>query len=122
MIRASWGEAVDRPAMGAFQIGFQSRGARLAMAVSQSLPAGRIVHAFQRDLIKDTVGMICDLYQKLDLDFTAAYREHLTRRVASREKPSHAYDMADYGLSVAGIRAAFKDYTDHYHVPLEEIP
>lgn len=119
MIRDGWGEALDRPGVGAFQLGFQSRGAQIAMTAEKGLPAGRVVHAFQRDLIKDTVGTIADMYARLDLAFTDSYREHLTRRVANRDKPSHAYDMGDYGLSVPQIRAAFSDYTDHYGVPLE---
>lgn len=119
MIRISFGENLDKPAVGAMQTEFQATGARLAMEAEATMVKDRIVHVFQRDLVRDTVGVIENAYRQLDLEFSEDYREHLTRRVANREKPSHTYKMEDYGLSVEGIRTAFQSYTDRYQVPLE---
>ena len=105
--------------MGRAQTELQALGARLAMEAEASLGEGRIVHIHQRDLVRDTVGALEAAYARLGLKFSDAYRQHLTRRVAEREKPSHAYDMADYGLTVPGLRAAFRFYTEMYNIPLE---
>ena len=118
-IRRGWGEDVDKKALGRMQLAFQSEGARLAMAMDARLPKARIVHAFQRDLVRDTVGTIAQAYDALGLPFTDSYREHLTRRVETRDKPSHAYTLEEFGLTRDAIRDAFKDYTDHYGIPLE---
>ncbi len=121
MIRVSMGEPLDRLTVGPAQVAFQSQGARLAMAVEKTLPPGRVVHVFQRDLVRDTVGAIEAAYARLDLPFTDAYRAHLTRRVAVREKPSHAYTLEEYGLTAPMIRSAFSEYLDRYGVPLENV-
>ncbi len=119
LIRKMMGEDVDRRAIGELQIQFQSEGARLASAVDGRFPEGRIVHVYQRDLGQDTVATIAKMYREVGLDFSDAYRAHLERRIAIREKPSHSYTMEDYGLTVPMIRAQFKAYTDKYNVPLE---
>jgi hypothetical protein len=119
MVRTNLGEMVDRSAMGAMQTDFQSTGAQIAMAAEDALTTNRIVHVFQRDLVGDTVGTIEAIYRKLGLEFSEAYRAHLSARVKSREKPSHSYRMEDFGLDVTSIRHKFMFYTDRYSVPLE---
>ncbi len=121
MIRVNFGDPLDRKTVGPAQIAFQTRGTQLCMAVEQGLPAGRVVHMFQKDLARDTVGAIEAAYGKLGIPFTEDYRRHLTRRVEVRERPSHAYTLEEYGLTVDMIRTAFKDYLNCYGVPLEAV-
>ncbi len=32
---------------------------------------------------------------------------------------SHSYDLAEYGLSVDGVRERFRDYIERYEIPVK---
>jgi hypothetical protein len=63
--------------------------------------------------VTDPVGTVALIYETFDIPWSDAARaevERLDRE--SREgprRPSHRYDLADYGLTEAEVRAAFAD-------------
>jgi hypothetical protein len=69
---------------------------------------------------KDPVQAIQKLYEFLGEEFTAEARSNMQewRANTPREKQgTHAYDPADFGLSVAGLRERFRFYTERFQVP-----
>ena len=59
----------------------------------------------------------------LGLPFTAAFAEAIGDYLAKKPRDrfgKHRYAAEDYGLSTAGIREAFRFYTDHYGIALED--
>ncbi|WP_232681023.1 sulfotransferase [Nocardioides sp. R-C-SC26] len=64
-----------------------------------------------RDLLADPLGTVRGLYDQFGLDFTADAEAAVTEiDRESKEgaaKPSHRYDLADYGLTEDEVRSAF---------------
>jgi hypothetical protein len=121
-IRAAGGEVVDRAALGRMQIDFQAQGVRRAMIARERIGANRFVDVYQGALSGDALGSIRTLYDKLGLPFHDAFAEHLRRRLAGRPRGQHGrhgYTLAEFGLTLGDIRAAFHDYVDAFDVPLE---
>ncbi|MCD4524201.1 sulfotransferase [Nocardioides sp. cx-173] len=63
------------------------------------------------DLVSDPLGTMRGVYERFDLDWTpqaeAAITEIDRESRSGSAKPSHRYDLADYGLAEAEVRRAF---------------
>ncbi|MCW2854257.1 MAG: hypothetical protein JWM84_3921 [Nocardioides sp.] len=66
--------------------------------------------AFQ-DLVTDPLGTMRGVYEQLALGWTPEAEQAITEidreSRSGSAKPSHSYDLADYGLTEADVRAAF---------------
>ena len=64
------------------------------------------------DLVKDPLGTMRGVYERFGLDCTpeaeAAIAEIDRESRSGSAKPSHSYDLADYGLSESEVRRAFE--------------
>ena len=64
-----------------------------------------------REFVGDPVGTTKAIYERFGLEWTTAVDEAVTALdTESRQggrKPSHSYDLADYGLTEDEVRAAF---------------
>jgi|KBSSwiStaDraftv2_1062776.scaffolds.fasta_scaffold07310_5 hypothetical protein len=120
-IREAGGEAVDKLSLGPRILGYLAEAVRRAMRdrAALSLP---IVDLYNRDVGRDPVATIGDLYGRLGLPFTRSFEDHLRRRIAERPRGGfgqHRYALEAFGLTTADVRAQFLEYTETYQAPLE---
>jgi hypothetical protein len=87
------------------------------------IPSAQIADLHFRDLMQHPVRAVEEVYAALGLPFSGrfadAIRDYLARKPRDR-LGKHRYRAQDYGLSNDGIRDAFRFYTDHYRVALED--
>jgi hypothetical protein len=91
-----------------------------AMESRKRYPADRFVDVWFRDALKDPVGEIERAYGVFGIEMTEAARAAMEqwRLDHPRDKrPPHEYRLADYGLTEAGIKAAFAAYREQYIEP-----
>jgi hypothetical protein len=121
-IRVSSGETIDKPALGAMQLGFQSEGVRRAMNARKKIGDEHFVDVTQSELGRDMIGTIERVCQQLQLPFTDDYRAHLVARLANRprgEHGAHLYTLEEFGLKSTEIHHAFSAYMNRFAIPAE---
>jgi hypothetical protein len=123
-LREKQGRAeIDKSEIGSTQLTFQFEGARRAMAARDRMDESRFFDVYQTDLSHDLVGAIRGLYNRLGMEFTDAYSEHLALRMT--EKPrgrhgKHSYSMAEFGVGKETVLATFKPYIDRFNISVAE--
>jgi hypothetical protein len=63
------------------------------------------------------------LYARFDEPFTPEAEAAMTRLLAEQPQGKHGkhvYNLAEFGLTEAGVRAHFKDYCDRYRIPVRD--
>ena len=74
-------------------------------------PAEQFIDLDYQEFVSDPVGTTKRIYETFDIEWTPAVDEAVTKLDAeSRQggrRPSHRYDLADYGLTEDEVRAAF---------------
>jgi len=86
------------------------------------IPVDQITDVVYKDLVKDPVGVIEQLYAAWGLPVTPSFRSALDTYLAARhnERTSgHDYSFADTGLDLATHRALVKAYQERFGVPSE---
>jgi hypothetical protein len=86
------------------------------------IPVDQITDVVYKDLVKDPVGVIEQLYAAWGLPVTPAFRSALDTYLAARhnERTSgHDYSFADTGLDLATHRALVTAYQQRFGVPSE---
>ncbi len=119
LIRSQTLDHLDKPALMQWVLAFQSEGVRRGLAARARVGEHRFVDVTQRELARDTIGVIRDLYEKLGQPFTPEYEAHLKHRMANRPRAQHGkheYDPAEYGASPEEIRSHFKDYLERFDI------
>jgi hypothetical protein len=74
-------------------------------------PDEQFIDLDYREFVADPVGTTKDIYATFGLEWTAGVDEAVTEldnesRQGGR-RPSHEYDLADYGVTADEVRAAF---------------
>jgi len=120
-VREGMAPVQDKARYGRFMLDFLSESVRRAMRDrdAHGLP---IVDIYNRDVARDPVASIADLYGKLGIEFTAAFEGRLKDRIANRPRGQfgrHSYALEDFGLTAGEVRERFRTYTDRFQVPLE---
>jgi len=121
MLRLNAGEQVDKIELGRTKLAVLADGVRRAMAARDRIGDSRFADVYQRELVEDTPGVVERLYARLGLPFSDAYRARLTNRVTERSDQlagkAHRHELADFGLSLGGIRREFGDYIERFKPP-----
>jgi hypothetical protein len=89
---------------------------------SGAIPAEQITDVHFQDLMKDPVGTVERMYDRLGLPFDGSFADAIRDYLRAKPRHSfgkHAYCAEDHGLTNAGIRDTFRFYTDHYDIALE---
>lgn len=64
-----------------------------------------------REFVQDPVGTVGSIYEAFDIDWTDAARSEVVRidseSRTGKARPSHRYDLSDYGLTEERVREAF---------------
>ncbi len=114
----SWSSDRDDPQeLGSEQLDSWSEAVRRAMDFRGRIGENRFADVTFADLQRDPLAALQSAYQTLDLDFTAATRSSI-QDWAANHKPgargSHDYELSDYGLTPARVRASFERYLEAY--------
>jgi hypothetical protein len=110
----SWSsDRKDPTELGAEQLAWWVEGIGRAMDFRTRLGDDRFVDVSFADLQADPVNTVAKSYERLGLTFSAEARASV-RHWAEEHRPghrgTHAYDLADYGLTPDQVREAFSDY------------
>lgn len=87
-----------------------------------ALPDERFVDLRYHDLMRDPIGTIAALYDRLGLALREPARRAMLEHLAARPQGAHGphrYALADFGLEAGPLREAFRFYTEHYGIPEE---
>jgi Sulfotransferase family len=72
------------------------------------------------DQVGDPIGTMKRLYARFDEPLTVEAEAEMQRTLDANPQGKHgkhSYDLADYGLTRAGIHAHFKEYTEQFNIP-----
>ena len=75
------------------------------------------------DTVRDPLGVVGGIYDRFGEPLTRQAEAAMQGYLANNPKGkhgSHSYDLAEYGLSVAGVRARFGDYIERYKIPVRD--
>jgi hypothetical protein len=124
ILRSSRANSVDVKLLGQLVVNGYSGSLRKVIdeRASGAIPAGQIVDVHFQALMADPVETVEGIYAGFGLPFDGGLADAI--RDYLRKKPqghfgTHRYRAEDYGLTDAGIREAFRFYTDHYGIALE---
>jgi len=87
-------------------------------------PEHPVLDVAYADLARDPLGTLTSVYDGLGLEpgpgAFAAVERHLAEH-PRREFGSHSYDVGEFGLTDAGVRARFRGYSERYDVEPEAL-
>jgi hypothetical protein len=114
---------IDKHEIGAQQLRFQWEAVSRALAARGRIGEHRFTDVRQADLRADVVATISDLYARLGMEMTDAYRRKLKNRI--KEKPSgrfgrHDHQLAEFGLTEAMIEELYAPYISRFHASTED--
>ena len=102
---------VDKHRLGAQSLRLWRTHARRAVQVRRSRPELHVVDVDYEELVTDPMGTVTRVYAEAALPWTldtrAAVQAEIDRRPAGRHG-KHAYSLAEFGLTEAGVREAFR--------------
>jgi hypothetical protein len=85
--------------------------------------SSRLVHVDYYRLVDAPEAVMPDVFEAIDLDWTADVEERIREWRAANPKGNrgtHEYRLDDYGLDRATVAEAFADYTDRFDIPSED--
>jgi hypothetical protein len=109
--------SVDRMQVGRRQLALWAEGIRRFLAVRDEIGEDRFVDVRNDDVVRRPVETFERIYDHLAMPLGPELRSRLedyNRRNAPSSAGSHSYTSEEYGLTDAGIRAAFRDYGERF--------
>ena len=122
-IRAMQCEHIDPLQLGREQLALWSEGTRRALEFRSSVGKTNFVDVFLADMVKRPLETVAKIYDRFDLPFTAEAERRMRAWSHSHGLHRHgsvSYTLAEFGLDRDKIREAFRSYTDHFSIPLED--
>jgi len=122
IVRGMQTDRVDAHELGREQLALWSEGVRRALAFRRRTSDARFADVFMYDLVARPIETVAAVYARIGLPFTAAAERAM--RAWSAEHPQHKhgalpYTLDEFGLRLAEVRDAFRDYTQHFAIRLE---
>jgi len=97
--------------IGSTQLGMLERSWRAFTEARQRYDAAQFVDVDYREFVTDPVGTVAGIYGAFGIPWSDAARAEVARIDAEsrtgQARPSHRYDLADYGLTEDQVRATF---------------
>lgn len=97
--------------IGRTQLGMLQRSWRTFSEARKRYDAAQFVDVDYREFVGDPVGTVAGIYDAFGITWSDAARAEVARIDAEsrsgKARPSHRYDLADYGLTEEQVRAAF---------------
>jgi hypothetical protein len=122
IVRRMQTDHVDVHELGREQLALWSEGVRRALAFRRKAGEARFADVFMDDLVARPIETVGALYDRIDLPFTAGAESAM--RAWSSDHRQHKYGavpytLEEFGLATDQVRAAFRDYTQHFALRLE---
>jgi hypothetical protein len=114
--------AVDRHAIGKWQLDMWSSMVETAMSVRATSPAAQFYDFSFHELVTDPIAAIKRMYEHFGFDFTAEAGRCMQAWHAENPQGKHGghhYAPKDFGLSDGEIGERFAPYMRHFHVAQE---
>jgi hypothetical protein len=102
-----WSELFRGPVLGRAQLELWSRGLRRFAADRARHDPAHFIDVDYDDFVSDPLGTVAAIYDRLGTPLTPSARAAMTALQAGGKRPSHRYDLADFGLTTAEVDAAF---------------
>ncbi len=122
-VRAIYSDDVDLKGIGtSFADTFEVMIAR-ANAFKAKHGADAIHDVQYTDTVRDPLSVVRGIYQRFDIEFTPAIEAAMQAYLDANPKGkhgSHAYDLAEFGLSKEAVRERFKGYIKDYAIPVKD--
>lgn len=123
IVRRTQTDSVDLHELGREQLALWSEAVRRGLAFRKAAGEARFADVFMDDLVRDPIATVASLYERTGLPFTAAAESAM--RAWSADHPQHKhgampYTLEEFGLSLDEVRDAFRDYTRHFDLRLED--
>lgn len=122
-VRQMFSDEVDLKGIGeSFMDTFEIMIAR-ANAFKAKHGANAILDVQYADNMRDPMGVVRRIYEHFDEPLTAEAETAMQAYLAANQQGKHGkhtYDLAEYGLSVGGVRERFKDYIESYAIPVKD--
>ena len=122
IIRGLCSEQGDLHSLGRAELALWSEAMRRGLAFRRRVGERAFADVFMDDLVARPVETVARVYDRFALPLTAAAEQAM--RVWLAENPQHKhgaprYTLEEFGLSLDAVRAAFREYTQHFSVRLE---
>lgn len=108
-----WSNSFVGPTIGTDALETWSRGLRQFNSVRAEHNPAQFYDCDYFDLIRDPIGTVETIYSHFGIDFTENARAAIIRTDEDSKRgpraPKHTYDLADYGLTEAQVKDAFKN-------------
>ncbi len=115
-------ERVDLEAAGAYWSDRLERMLRRCAEERSVLPGGQTIDVHFDEFMRDDMAMVERIYDLAGQPFDEQARSSMSAFMAEHPRGKHGtveYDLAQFGLDPAELRAALAFYTDHFGVTLE---
>lgn len=114
---------VDRKLLGAEQVDQWAVGLeRMEAFRARTSAPNEIVDIYYRDLVRDPLAVVEQIYSAFGIDLSAAARQAMEGFMARNQQGKHGkhdYAAADYGLEPAALRDRFADYIARRAIPVK---
>jgi hypothetical protein len=102
-----WSSLFRGPVLGKAQLELWSRGLRQFASDRARHDQAHFIDVQYDDFVADPIGTVEAIYHRLGVSLGAEARAAMSSLQAEGRRPSHRYDLADFGLTAAQVDAAF---------------
>ncbi len=123
VIRALCSEHVDLHALGRAELALWSEAMRRGLAFRRRVGDDAFADVFMDDVVARPIETVAGVYDHFGLPFTAPAEAAMRAWSAANPQHKHGaprYTLAEFGLTLGEVRAAVRDYTQHFSIRFEE--
>ncbi|WP_433833888.1 sulfotransferase family protein [Actinoplanes sp. CA-015351] len=102
-----WSTVFEGPVLGRAQLSLWSRGLQSFREARARHDPSHFIDVRYEDFVTDPLGTVAAIYARLGAGLSDEARAAMAASHAGAGKPSHAYDLATYGLTPAEVDKAF---------------
>jgi hypothetical protein len=110
-------EGLDKARLGPRVLEFYAGSLDRGLAARERMDPARVVDVSHDEFVSDALGVAKRIYAHFGLPLTqaalAAFEKHATENPRAKHG-SHAYDLAEFGLSEARVRERFRAYQERF--------
>jgi hypothetical protein len=121
-LRAIYSPTVDLHRLGREQLALWSAAMHRGLAFRQRAGESQFTDVLMDDIVARPIDTVAGVYQRFGLSFPAAAEQRMRAWLASNPQHKHGaprYTLEEFGLRLDEVRAAFREYTQHFDVRLE---
>lgn len=123
ILRAMFSQRVDLHRLGREQLEVWSEAVRRGLAVRRRIGEPGFADVFMDDVVAQPIETVANVYQRFGLPFSGAAETGMRAWLSANPQHKHGaprYSLEEFGLSLDEVRAAFREYTQHFDLRLEQ--